>query len=187
MLYKIITEIQEYMIKVDQNKSNYLFNKILKEIILKKKYFRKLKTKIKILQKIFKDNYKKFNIKTNLKRNTTFLITYIVKIRFSKSNTLFEVIDCFGKLKFFCSAGCLAFNGKTKKSRILVLKSTISFLLKKIKFLKNRAITIHLNNVGFRRIWILKKLEKFFFFKSVTGFSSYSYNGCRKKKTRRKK
>ena len=140
------------MIKANQNKSNYLFNKILKETILKKKYFKKLKIKIKTLQKKLKKNYKKFNIRLNLKKNTAFLITYIIKIRFSKSNTLFQVIDCSGKLKFFCSAGCLNFKGTTKKSRALVLKNIITFLLKKLKFLKNESLSIHLSNVGFKKV-----------------------------------
>lgn len=140
------------MIKNEKNKYNYLFNRILKETILKKKHLKKLNIKIKILQKIFKENYKKLNTKIYLKKNTTFLITYIVKICFSKSNTLFQVTDCSGKLKCSYSAGCLLFTGKSKKSRILILKSIINLLLKKLKFLRNRPVTIHLTNVGFRKI-----------------------------------
>jgi len=173
---------------VQNSKNNcHMFNKILKQVIFKKKYVKKLKNKIKTLKNISKQNYKKFNAKLYLKKDTTFLITYVIEICFSKSNTLLQITNSLGVLKFFCSAGYLLFKGKSKKARIPVLKKIIGFLLKKLKFLENRPTALHLKNVRFRKAWIIKKLEKKIFLKTVTGFNLYSYNGCRRRKNRRKR
>lgn len=172
-----------------QNFTNncHMFNKILEQVVFRKKYIKKLKNKVKALKNIWKQNYKKFNAKLHLKKDTTFLIAYVIKICFSKSNTLLQITNSLGALKFFCSAGYLLFKGKSKKARIPVLKKIVGLLLKKLKFLEDRPVILHLKNVGFRKAWILKKLEKKIFLRTVTGFNLYSYNGCRRKKNRRKK
>lgn len=168
--------------------TNYhTFNKVLQKINFKKKYIEKLKNKIKVLRKVCNENYKKFNTNLYLKKNTNFLVAYILEIYFLKSNTFLQVINSKGALKFFCSAGCFLFKGKSKKARTQVLKKMVTVLLKKLKFLEKRPTALHLKNVGFKKNWILKKLKKKTFLKTIFGFNSYSHNGCRRKKIRRKR
>ena len=147
-----------------------------------------MKNKIKVLRKFwYQKKHRKFNIKLHSRKNTNFLIAHIIKIYFSKTNTFLQVTNSLGQLKFFCSSGLLLVKGKNKKARTSVLKKMITVLLKKLKFLKNRPAVLHLKNVGFKKAWILKKIERKMFLKAITGFNSYSHNGCRKKKVRRKK
>jgi len=181
-----VVENSKYMIQ-NYEKDCHLLNKILQKIVDRKRYIKELKNKAKILRKIWHKNHKIFNTKIHLRKNTNFLITYVIEIYFAKTNTFLQVTNSLGQLKFFCSAGFLLFKGKNKKARTPVLKKIITILLNKLTFLKDRPAALHLKNVGFKKNWILKKLEKKVFLKTVTGFSSYSHNGCRKKKVRRKK
>jgi ribosomal protein S11 len=113
---------------------------------------------------------------------------YIIDITFSRSNIFLNVMDSSGKLKFFCSAGHLQYKGRrNKKSRFQVLKSIYHVLLTKLRFLKGKPIALHLKNVGLKRFWILKKLKTHFFIKLVSIFNLFPFNGCRKKKVKRKK
>ena len=167
--------------------SNNLFylNKFLKKIILKKRYIQKLKNKISFLN-IKKKSHKKLNTKC-YNQEYNLIIVYIIEIYFSHTNTLVHLINSVGKLKFFCSAGNLLFKGKSKKARISVLLNIIRILIKKLTFLKHKPVMLRLKNVGFKKNWILKKLKRKFFINTLMSFNSYSYNGCRKKKIRRKK
>ena len=128
-----------------------LLNKILQKIIYRKRYIKELKNQIKLLRKFWSQNYKKFNIKLYLKKSTNFLVAYIIKICFAKTNTFLQITNSFGQLKFFCSAGFLLFKGKTKKARMSVLKKIITLFLKKLTFLKNRPVALHLKNIGFKK------------------------------------
>lgn len=168
--------------------SNSLFylNKLFKKIILKKWYIQKLKNKISFLNTIKKQNYKKLNTKC-YSQEYSLIIVYIIEIYFSQTNTLVHLTNSAGKLEFFCSAGKLLFKGKSKKARISVLLNIIRILIKKLTFLQYRPVMLRLKNVGFKKNWILKKLKKKIFINTLMGLNLYSYNGCRKKKIRRKK
>lgn len=171
--------------------SNFNLNKFLKKIVLKKQYIKKLKNKTCLLENIKEQNYKSLNYSLFFKNKDFMkydsLVVYIVDISFSRSNTLLHVMDSSGILKFFCSAGDLSYTGKSKKARVSVLKAMIRILVRKLKFLQNKPIALHLKNVGFRKFWIVKRLKKKFFIKIVRSFNLYPHNGCRKKKVRRKK
>ena len=171
--------------------NNFNFNKFFREIVLKKQYIKKLKSKTCLLENIKEQNYKSLSYSLFLKnenfRKHDSLVVYIIDISFSRSNTLLHIMDSLGVLKFFCSAGDLSYIGKSKKARVLVLKAIIQILIRKLKFLQNKPIALHLKNVGFRKFWIVKKLKKKFFIKIVRSFNLYPHNGCRKKKVRRKK
>jgi len=176
-----------------QQNYNFDLNKFFKEIKLKKQYIKKLKNKVILLNTIKEKNYKTFNSTLSFCKNSErllkedFLISYIIDITFSKTNTFLHVMDFSGNLKFFCSAGSLQYKGKGKKSRSLVFKDIYKILIFKLKFLKDQPIALHLKNVGFAKFWIIKLLKKKFFIKIVRSFNIYPYNGCRKKKMRRKK
>jgi ribosomal protein S11 len=165
----------------------YQLNKFLKKIIFKKIYLKKLKSRILSLIKTLKQNYKKLNNNTNTINNINFLVVYVIKICFSKTNTFIQINKAFGILKITLSAGHFLYKGKNKKARAHVLKSIIHFLIKKLDMLKNKAVVLHLKNTGFKKNWIIDKLKPKTFIKTVVGFNLYSHNGCRKKKNVSKK
>ena len=171
--------------------NNFNLNKFLRKIVLKKQFIKKLKNKTCLLNNIKEQNYKNLNSSLFFKNESFIkhdsLVVYIIDISFSRSNTLLHVMDSSGILKFFCSAGDLSFTGKSKKTRVSVLKAMIRILVRKLKFLQNKPIALHLKNVGFRKFWIVKRLKKKFFIKVVRSFNLYPHNGCRKRKVRRKK
>jgi hypothetical protein len=117
-------------------------NKFLKKIALKKEYLKVLKNKICLLSIVKKRSY------THVLKSCC-SISYTIDISFSKVNILLHIMDFSGKLKFSSSAGSLSHKGKSKKVRILTLKSMINLVLKKCHFLRNKPIALHLKNVKF--------------------------------------
>lgn len=98
-------------------------NKFFTEIKLRKQYIKKIKKKITMLNNIKEKNYKNLSLviwNSNFKFlvKEDFLVTYIVDITFSQTNTLLHVMDFSGNLIFFCSAGSLKYKGKAKKSTV---------------------------------------------------------------------
>ena len=112
---------------------------------------------------------------------------YIIEISFSKKNTLFHIMDYSGNIKFFYSAGSFQQSGKGKVARSTVLQKFYRLLITKLKFVKKVPVAIHFRNTDSNMFWFLKKLKKKFFITVVKHFNQYPYNGCRKKKIRRKK
>lgn len=172
-------------------KVNFDLNKFLKNIKFKKQYVKDLKTKISSLDTIRKTNYKLVHTELLSSGVGSFkddnLVTYIININFSRSNTFIQILDFSGKLKFFYSSGSFNYSGKSKKARYIVFRDFYRVLVSKLKFLKGKPIALHLKNVGYNKLWIIKKLRKKFFIKSIKNFTSYPHNGCRKRKMRRKK
>jgi ribosomal protein S11 len=165
-------------------------NNFFTSIKLKKQYIKKLQDKICLLNSIKEKSYKLLGSELSLVKRSSeenYLISYIIDITFSQTNTLLHVTDPLGNLKFFCSAGSLNFKGKAKRSRFLVFREMYNILISKLKFLKGQPIGVHFKNVGSSKFWMLKKLKKKFFIRIVKSFSLYPYNGCRKPKMRRKK
>lgn len=169
---------------------NFDINKLLRNVKLKKQYVKNLKSKISLLSTIKEKNYKFLNCKLFFQK--TFLrkydnvVTYIVDISFSRSNTFFHVLDFSGNLRFFYSAGSFNYSGKNKRIRRVILKEFYKMLLK-FKFLKNKPIALHFKNVGTNSFWIIKILKRKFYIKIIRNFNLYPHNGCRKRKMRRKK
>lgn len=161
-------------------------NIFFQNILLKKQYILKLKKKINYLNNV--KNQNSFVINSSHKPDKQHcIVKYIIDITFSRTNTLLHVTDFSGNLKFFCSAGHFNYNGRSKKSRRVVLKDFYKVLVLKLQYLKTQPIALHLKNVRSEKFWVFKYLKKKFFIKTIKVFSSYSYNGCRKKKIRRKK
>ena len=163
----------------------------LKIIKLKKKYLKELKNKLSFLKFNKKNALKSLSVNNeskNLKNYlNNFIITYIVSIVFSQTNTLLHIMNYSGQSKFFYSAGSFNYSGKIKKARSIIFKKFYRLLISKLKFLKNKPISLHLTNVGSNKFWIIKKLKKRLFIRAIKSFNSYPYNGCRKKKVVRKK
>ena len=169
----------------------YDLNKFFINIKLKKQYIKKLKTKVSLFNKIKEKNYQTLKIlmfdKNQYSMKENLLIVYIIDISFSKTNTLLHIMDFSGNLKFFCSAGLFNYKGKSKKARFIVFKKFYRILVTKLKFLRNKPLALHLKNIGSNKFRIIRKLKKKFFIKIIRSFDLFPYNGCRRKKIRRKK
>jgi ribosomal protein S11 len=114
-------------------------------------------------------------------------VLYSICFSFSAINTFLYVTDALGNLKFRASAGLLNFKGKLKKSRFQILKLFFKELRKlKINILKNKPVSLHLQNVGSYRRLIIRNLKNFFFIQVIQNYQTHAYNGCRKKKKLRK-
>ena len=163
------------------------FNFFLKTVRFKKQYLKKLTQEVLLLKS---DNSKIKSLsftKSNKNYLNNFLVMYIISITFSKTNTLFQITDFSGKLILFYSAGSFKYSGKSKKLRLVIFKKFYRLIFSKLKFIKNKPISLHLINVGKNKFWIVKKLKKKLFLRVIRNFNSYPFNGCRKKKVKRKK
>ena len=174
----------------NQNLTKLNLNKFFNEIHFKKQYYKKVQSKAYFLTKIKEINSKKVGFQFCNKYSsivTSTFVVYVINIFFSKKNTLLHVSDCSGNIKFFYSAGSFQQKGKQKTYHSFVLRKFYKVLVSKLKFLRNVPIAIHLKNVSSNMFWFPKKLKKKLFVMVIKNFNQYSYNGCRKKKIRRKK
>lgn len=176
------------------NNYSIKLNKFFQSLYIKKQYINKLKIELLDLQLNEQKNYKYIYSNILKDNNDPYksyqdnLIVYVLDITFSKSNTLMHLMNTSGKVIFFCSAGSLNFKGKNnKKRRFLVFRLMYNLLLTKLMFLKNKSIALHLKNVGSSKSWLIRKLKSKFFIKIVKNFTVFPYNGCRKRKVKRKK
>lgn len=174
----------------DKNLPQFSLNRFLKEIHLKKQYLKKMQSKVLLVNRLKEINHKRIGSnfsKRPIKLSNTTFVTYILEISFSKKNTLFHISDCSGNIKFFYSAGSFQQKGKGKISRSTVLRKFYKVLISKLKFLRRVPVAVHFKNVDSNMFWFLKRLKKKLFITVVKHFNQYPYNGCRKKKIRRKK
>lgn len=182
------------------NLSNTLFNNLANKLKLEtsllqeeKFYVKNLLNQITYLKKLKTNDYKglgvkKFGIYNNREMNPQdFMIMYVVNISFLKANTTIHVSDIQGNLKLFYSAGSVDLTGKQKKKRRIAVSKLISLLLKKATFLGQKPIALHLNNVNFYKNLVVRKLKRNLYIKIIKIFNQTPYNGCRKRKLRRKK
>jgi len=179
--------------------SNDLFNAITNKLELKtsllneeRLYVKNLLDKINHLKKLREKDYKTLSLKkTTYKRSsesdTNLIVMYIINISFLKANTTIHVSDVKGNVKLFYSAGSVGLIGKQKKKRLIAVSKLISLVLKKALFLGKKPVALHLNNVNFYNSLIVNKLKKSLYIKVIKSFNQTPYNGCRKKKLRRKK
>lgn len=182
------------------NLSNTLFNNLTNRLKLEtsllekeKFYVENLLSQVAYLKKLKTNNYKslgveKFAIYNNNKINSQdFMVMYIISVSFLKANTTIHVSDTKGNLQFFYSAGSVALTGKQKRKRRTAVSKLITLILKKAIFLGKKPIALHLNNVNFYKTLIIRKLKRNLYIKIIKIFNQIPYNGCRKRKLRRKK
>ena len=149
-----------------------------------------LKDQINLLKKIREDDYERRNWKkdhTNSRNAQNLIVSYIITISFLKANTTIHVSDIKGNTKLFYSAGSVNLTGKQKRKRRIAVSKLISLLLQKATFLTTKPIAVHLNNVNSYKNFIVGKLGKTLYVRVIKSFNLAPYNGCRKKKLRRKK
>nr|YP_010047244.1 ribosomal protein S11 [Eucampia zodiacus]QPJ79926.1 ribosomal protein S11 [Eucampia zodiacus] len=172
---------------------NMLLSKILKtkkheKVLLKKLYFF-----IKILEKSQNNNkiilnlMKKYNM-LKLYFNTPKLLSYIIVINMSLTNTIVSLIDTKGKLLISLSAGQLHYKGKQKKKQPTVLISLLKELLIKSRFIGNKPIAIHFKNTkAYHESIVISMLSEKFFIQFIKSYNLLPHNGCRPKKLKRLK
>ena len=115
-------------------------------------------------------------------------IKYIIGVSFLKKNTIIYITNNYGKLKYQCSAGYIKLNKKQKIKVPLVLVKLTKIMLKKIPYLKTTPIALHLNNLPQPLQFFFEYIFKTqFFIVKISSFKTFSYNGCRPKKLKRKK
>lgn len=182
------------------NLSNTLFNNVTNKLklntyLLEKErfYIRNLLNQVDYLKKLREKNYKNLSVdrfsKLTHKENTNqdLIIMYVINVSFLKANTTIHISDTEGNIKLFYSAGSVGLAGKQKKKRRTALIKLISLLIKRAKFLSNKPIALHLNNVNFYQNLIVNKFKQTLYIKIIKSFNQAPYNGCRRKKVRRKK
>lgn len=180
------------------NLSNTLFTTIsnqlkLKTFLLNEEKFcvKNLKTQIELLRKEKENGYKNIKIDQstllNTENNQKLVLMYIINISFLKANTTIHVSDIKGNMKLFYSAGSIGLTGKQKRKRRIAVAKLISLLLQKAAFLNKKPVVLHLSNVNSYKNFIVNKLKRIFYVRLIKSFNQTPYNGCRKKKLRRKK
>ena len=180
--------------------SNTLFNNLTNKLKLEasllqeeKHYVKNLLNQATYLKKLKKDDSKNLSVKKFVIQNDKetnlqdFVVAYIVSISFLKANTTIHVSDTQGNLKLFYSAGSVQLSGKQKRKRRIAVSKLISLVLKKATFLGQKPVALHLNNVNFYKNLIVRKLKRNLYIKIIKILNQTPYNGCRKKKLRRKK
>jgi ribosomal protein S11 len=114
------------------------------------------------------------------------LISYIININLSPTNTLVNVTDVKGKPKVSFSAGLIHLTKRQKKTQPMALISIFKILLLKARFLKNKPVALHFKNTKvFYESLIVRVLKDRLFIKSVQSYNLSPHNGCRPKKLKR--
>jgi len=182
------------------NKSFFLHN------LINHNYIRYLFHNIKILEFIKEDTFSyyvqwlflfMFTNLYNLKVKTNYfmshmslsffnhqkLISYVININLSSTNTLINLNDIKGNPKFFYSAGMFNLQKKQKTRQPKAIITILRALLSKSKIFKTKPVAVHFNNLFFNhQSYIFKKLKQKIFMKLVTSYKYGSHNGCRLKK-----
>lgn len=179
------------------NLSNTLFTTISNKLKLKtsllneeRLYVKNLKIQIDSLKKIKENDYKNISFERNQlksENSQNLVVMYVINISFLKANTTIHISDIKGNMKLFYSAGSVGLAGKQKRKRRVAVSKLISLLLKRATFLNKKPLALHLNNVNFYKNLIVSKLKRTLYIRVIKSFNQAPYNGCRKKKLRRKK
>ena len=120
-------------------------------------------------------------------------VSHIILITFSTSNTRLNYLDSSGRLLYTTSSGMAGLRGKHKTDRPVAVKRLLTLLnmyLYRLKLKRGgRSVinALHLRNVGSHRNSVIKIARQSFIISSIKTFNSVPYNGCRRKKIRRKK
>ena len=120
--------------------------------------------------------------------NVESAVSYVIIVLFSKKkNTRVIVLTSSGKLINSYSSGLVGLKGKEKLARNLALKKIFLSCKKSAPIITNTPISLHLYNASHSLSSIVKLASQFFLVTSIQLFDMKPYNGCRKKKLRRKK
>lgn len=161
--------------------NNLNFNTFLKNIKLNKNYITKLQNQIVDLS---------FDYESTKYESPLSSVTHIVYVIQNRTNLVMHVANSNGNLMYSVNAHSVGFTGKAKqRAQVSIVKKFLHVLItsSELAFLKSKPVALHLTNIGFIKQFVVKKLKNFLFIESVRIFTVVPFNGCRKKKLRRKK
>jgi hypothetical protein len=153
---------------------------------------KKINMFLKIIKnkKILKKCVKKSLINNDLKKcflgKYNFVVKYIISIVFMYSNSFLNIEATTGNYKRFYSIKSANLTNKFKNLNDQVLKYYYKIIISKLKFSNSTPIAIHFYNIKNYK-WFVEKLSKKIFILITKFYKKHSYNGCRKKKIKRKK
>ena len=114
------------------------------------------------------------------------LISFIINIRFSGTNTLINITDIKGNPKISFSSGLIGLKGRQKKFQPAAIINIFKILFIKAKFLSGKPVAIHFRNVQlYYESLIIGMLKNKVFIKSIRSYNLYPHNGCRPRKLKR--
>ena len=114
------------------------------------------------------------------------LISYIININLSLTNTFVNINNIKGNPKSFFSAGMFNFQKKQKIKQPKAVTTILKALLSKFKICKTKPVALHFNNLFFnQQSYILRRLKQKVFIKFVMSYNYFAHNGCRLKKKKR--
>ena len=113
------------------------------------------------------------------------LVSYIININLSTSNTIISITDKKGNLKGYYTSGTLGFKGsqKTKKYTLITL---LKNFLYNFNYINNKSVVINFRGIVKDQKLFIKKLKEKVSIKAIIYNNSLPHNGCRPKKIRRK-
>ena len=134
--------------------------------------------------KLLRVGYKSIKPDENT-RKTKPLISYIININISNSNTIISIVDKNGEMKGYYTSGTLGFKGsqKTKKYTIITLLKNFIY---NFNFLNNKSVLINFKGITKDQKLFVKKLKEKVSIRAINYNNLLPHNGCRPKKIRRK-
>lgn len=127
-------------------------------------------------------NFNKQNF-SPIKQN---LVSYVIKVNLSKTNTIVTITDILGSKKKTFSSGFVGLTKTQKKKQPMALLKIFKFLLFKSKLLQKKTVILEFNNTKpYIENLLLKLLNPILFIDSIKRYSLRSHNGCRPKKIKR--
>jgi len=157
-------------------------NKLIRQYYCFKYFNKNFNSTTTNLRLNFNKNFK-LDFKKKKKQN---LITYIINIYLTNTNTFINITDLKGNSKVYYSSGYLNLKGKQKIKQPLTIINILKILITKTKFLKNKPIAIHFKNIkSYYESLITKKIKNKFFIKFIRSYNLQSHNGCKLKKIKR--
>lgn len=141
----------------------------------------------KNLSNIIRKKFHEFNFNLNSKKiKNQNLISYIINVILSPTNTVVNITDTKGNVIISISAGLAKLTKFQKKSQPTALITIFKLLMLKSKFLENKVVALHFKNVKrFHESLIIKALKNFLLIKSFQSSNLTPHNGCRPKKLKR--
>lgn len=117
-------------------------------------------------------------------KNNKPLISYIININVSNSNTVISINDNKGKLKGYLTAGTLGFKGsqKTKKYTLISILKNFNY---KFNFLNDKSVLINFKGITKDQKLFIKKLKEKVSIKAIIYTNLLPHNGCRPKKIKK--
>lgn len=114
------------------------------------------------------------------------LISYVIRIQLSPTNTLININNIKGNPKLFYSAGMFNLRKKQKTKQPKAIITILRTLLLKSKIMKTKPVALHFNNLfPNHQSYIFKKLKQKIFIKLIMLYNYYPHNGCRARKKKR--